>query len=145
VNLAVLPGLTVVYAYPMTARPGTEQPRGWDAIPGARGCTAEACAFRDHQSELRAAGVDHLFGLSSQSSAYQREAASRLHLPFALLSDSEFALADAWRLPTFEVGTQRLLKRLTLVLRNGCVEKVFYPVFPPDEHAEQVLRYVSVA
>lgn len=131
----------VVYAYPKTGVPGLALPDGWDLIPGARGCTPESCAFRDHHGELAALGAE-VFGLSSQSNGYQAEAAERLHLPFALLSDEHFELADALRLPTFTVEGERLYRRLTLVLRGGRIEHVFYPVFPPDEHAGQVLSWL---
>lgn len=143
VDLSALPGLTVVYAYPMTGRPDVSLPDGWDAIPGARGCTPQSCAFRDHHAELRDLGVDHLFGLSTQTTEYQREAAERLHLPFALLSDANLAFAHAMRLPTFEADGLTLLKRLTLVLRYGTVEKVFYPVFPPDRSAADVIGWLE--
>lgn len=138
-------GRTVVYAFPRMGRPG-EQPlvAGWDAIPGARGCTPEACAFRDHHAELRALGAE-THGLSTQDTAYQREAVERLHLPFALLCDADLRLTRALRLPTFEAGGQTLLKRLTLVLRGARVEHVFYPVFPPDGHAEQVASWLALS
>eukprot|EP00752_Nemacystus_decipiens_P000273 g273.t1 len=139
VDLAALAGRTVVYAYPMTGRPDAPLPDGWDMIPGARGCTPQSCAFRDHFAELRALGVAHLFGLSTQDSAYQAEAAARLHLPFPLLSDADFAFASALRLPWFETAGMRLLKRLTLILRDGRIETVLYPVFPPDRNAQTVL------
>ncbi|HYU65154.1 MAG TPA: peroxiredoxin [Jatrophihabitantaceae bacterium] len=131
----------VVYAYPKTGRPGVAMPGGWDLIPGARGCTPESCDFRDHHGELAALGAG-VFGLSSQSTDYQAEAADRLHLPFALLSDERCELADALRLPTFTVEGERLYRRLTLVVRDGRIEHVFYPVFPPDEHAAQVLTWL---
>lgn len=132
----------VVYAYPRTGRPG-EAPlvEDWDAIPGARGCTPETCGFRDHHAELVAAGAE-VFGLSTQDTAYQRELVTRLHLPFPILSDADLELTRAWRLPTFEAGGHTLLKRLTLVLRDGRVEHVWYPVFPPDRHAEEVLDWL---
>jgi peroxiredoxin len=135
-------GRTVLYAYPLTGRPGTDLPQGWDAIPGARGCTTEACDFRDHHQDLLAAGAQRVFGLSSQDTAYQREAAERLRLPFALLSDLTLSLAGALDLPTFEAGGRTLFKRLTLVIRDGVIEHVFYPVFPPNEHARQVLTWL---
>jgi peroxiredoxin len=131
----------VGYAYPRTGVPGVAPPDGWDLIPGARGCTPESCAFPDHHREQAAHGAE-VFGLSSQSTDYQAEAADRLHLPFALLSDERFELADALRLPTFTVEGERLYRRLSLVLRDGRIEHVFYPVFPPDEHAEQVLSWL---
>jgi peroxiredoxin len=112
-------------------------------IPGARGCTPQSCAFRDHFNELKALGVDHLFGLSTQDTAYQREAAERLHLPFPLLSDKSLELTTAMRLPTFETGGMTLLKRLTLVIENGTVRHVFYPVFPPDRSAIDVVEWLS--
>ena len=133
---------TVIYCYPRTGAPGQPVPKGWDQIPGARGCTPESCGFRDHYHALRALHV-RLFGLSTQTTAYQQEAVARLHLPFEILSDAEFALTDALRLPTFEFDGVRLLKRLTLVLSNGKIEKVFYPVFPPDKHAEEVIAWLS--
>jgi peroxiredoxin len=144
VRLDQLPGRVVVYAYPRTGVPG-EDPlvAGWDAIPGARGCTPESCGFRDHFRELQAAGAASVFGLSTQPTDYQREAAERLHLPFALLSDAALELTKALRLPTFEVAGQTLLKRFTLVLAVGRIEHVFYPVFPPDRHAEEVLAWLS--
>lgn len=142
VTLADLAGRTVVYAYPRTGRPGEPPPPGWDMIPGARGCTPQACAFRDHHGELAELGVDHLFGLSTQSPDEQREAAERLHLPFPLLSDHLGTFRLAARLPTFEVGGRVLLKRLTLVIRDGVVEHVFYPVFPPDRNAAAVIEWL---
>lgn len=143
VDLAALPGRTVIYAYPRTGAPGTANPEGWDMIPGARGCTPQSCAFRDHFAELRALGVDHLFGLSTQDSAYQQEAAQRLHLPFPLLSDAELRLARAMRLPTFTAAGMTLLERLTLVVESGVVARVFYPVFPPDRNAAEVAAWLS--
>ncbi|MDQ0374439.1 peroxiredoxin [Cellulomonas humilata] len=135
-------GRTIVYAYPLTGRPGTDLPDDWDTIPGARGCTAEACAFRDHHADLLAAGASTVYGLSTQDTPYQREAVDRLHLPFPMLSDGAFELTRAMGLPTFEVAGRTLLRRLTMVVRNGVVEKVFYPVFPPDQHAAEVLAWL---
>jgi peroxiredoxin len=143
VDLSALRGRVVVYAYPRTGRPGVENPEGWDMIPGARGCTPQTCSFRDHFAELKALGVDHLFGLSTQGPDYQREAAERLHLPFALLSDERLELTTAMGLPTFETSGMTLLKRFTLVLDDGTVEHVFYPVFPPDRSASDVLDWLS--
>lgn len=143
VNLAKLHGTTVVYAYPRTGRPGVPNPEGWDLIPGARGCTPQSCAFRDHFAELKAAGADRLYGLSTQSPAYQHEAADRLHLRFAILSDDHLRLTKAMRLPTFETSGMTLLKRFTLILRDGIVEHVFYPVFPPDANASEVLAWLT--
>jgi len=143
IDLSKLDGLTVVYAYPMTGRPGVPLPEGWDMIPGARGCTPQSCAFRDHFAELRSLGVDHLFGLSTQTQDYQREAADRLHLPFPLLSDHELKLAEDLALPTFEAAGMRLLKRLTMVIGQGRIEQVFYPVFPPDRSAADVVAWLE--
>jgi peroxiredoxin len=142
-DLSMLPGRAVVYAYPMTGKPGVEPPVGWDMIPGARGCTPQSCSFRDHFAELKALGVDHLFGLSTQAPDDQREAAERLHLPFAILSDQHLELTHAMNLPTFEAGGMTLLKRFTLVINGGTVEHVFYPVFPPDRSAKDVVEWLS--
>jgi peroxiredoxin len=139
---AIGEGRSVLYIYPLTGRPDVDLPDGWDAIPGARGCTSEACHFRDHQGELTAAGAARVFGLSSQDTAYQQEVVDRLRLPFRMLSDTEFRLADALGLPTFEAGGTRLYKRLTLIVRDEKIEHVFYPVFPPNEHAQQVLTWL---
>jgi peroxiredoxin len=133
---------TVVYAYPRTGRPGEPAlTADWDLIPGARGCTPETCAFRDHHAELQAAGAEVL-GLSTQTTEYQRELVDRLHLPFPILSDADLELTKAWRLPSMEVAGQTLLRRFTLVIRDGRVEHLWYPVFPPDRHAEEVLAWV---
>lgn len=143
ISLASMRGQrVVVYAYPRTGRPG-EAPLvdDWDTIPGARGCTPETCGFRDHHAEMRAAGAE-VFGLSTQETSYQQELVARLKLPFAILSDADLALTHAWRLPTLEVAGQTLLRRLTLVLRDGVVEHLWYPVFPPDRHAEEVLAWL---
>jgi len=142
VDLAALPGRTVVYCYPRTGRPDLELPTGWNDIPGARGCTPEACGFRDHHAELAAFGAS-VFGLSTQETAYQQEAANRLHLPFALLSDAELRFATVLRLPTFTVDGMTLINRLTLILRDGAIEHVFYPVFPPDTHAAAVVAWLA--
>ena len=144
IDLSELAGRTVVYAYPRTGRPGNASPDGWDAIPGARGCTPESCAFRDHYAELQATGAE-VFGLSTQSSEEQREAVERLHLPFEILSDTSLALTRALKLPTFRVAevNNDLIKRLTLVIDEGCITHVFYPVFPPEKHAEEVLAWLK--
>jgi peroxiredoxin len=143
IDIAALVGTTVVYVYPMTGVPGIQQPEGWDLIPGARGCTAEACDFRDHFAELRAAGASAVFGISTQSTEYQLEAVERLHLPFAMLSDSALILAESMGLPTFEAGGMRLYRRLTLILRDGVIDHLFYPVFPPDTHASAVIEWLG--
>ena len=142
VDLSSLKGTTVVYVYPRTGRPDQEMPPGWNAIPGARGCTPQSCAFRDHYQELQGAGASHVFGLSTQDTAYQREAVERLHLPFELLSDEQLAFAGALRLPTFDVAGMRLIKRMALIARDGVIIKVFYPVFPPDRNAGDVLAWL---
>jgi len=145
VDLSALCGRTVVYAYPRTGRPGVENPYGWDLIPGARGCTPQACSFRDHYAELKALDVNHLFGLSTQDIAYQREAVERLHLPFPILSDENLELTRAMNLPTFQTEGMILLKRLTLIIDQGEVVHVFYPVFPPDRSASDVIDWLSKA
>ena len=142
VDLSTLAGTTVVYIYPMTGRPNVPLPEGWDMIPGARGCTPQSCAFRDHHAELKELGVAHLFGLSTQDSTYQREAAERLHLPFPLMSDEALRFAEALRLPSFEAAGKRLLKRLTIIADDGRIAKVFYPVFPPDRSADDVMDWL---
>lgn len=134
----------VIYAYPRTGRPDEEALGGnaaWDAMPGARGCTPQSCAFRDHHAELRALGAE-VYGLSTQTSAYQQEMVARLHLPFPVLSDEQLTLTRALRLPTLVVEGVTLLKRLTLIVRAGRVEHVMYPVFPPDQNAEQVVDWL---
>jgi peroxiredoxin len=143
VDLSALPGRVVVYAYPRTGRPDVASPDGWDMIPGARGCTPQSCSFRDHFAELKGLGVSHLFGLSTQEPDYQREAVGRLHLPFAILSDASLQLTRAMKLPTFETSGMTLLKRFTLVIDRGTVEHVFYPVFPPDRSASDVIGWLA--
>ena len=144
VSLASLSGLTVVFAYPRTGRPGEIGViENWDMIPGARGCTPQSCAFRDHHADLKAAGAAHVFGLSTQDTAYQREMAERLHLPFPVLSDERLELTRALRLPTMEVAGLTLLKRLALLIEEGRIVKVFYPVFPPDRNAADVLAWLQ--
>ena len=145
VDLSALKGRIVVYAYPRTGRPDVENPPGWDFIPGARGCSPQSCSFRDHFAELKGLGVRHLFGLSTQDSDYQKEAAERLHLPFGILSDEDLALSRAMSLPTFETSGMTLLKRFTMVLDDGVVTHVFYPVFPPDRSAADVIEWLTTA
>lgn len=152
VNLAGVTGRSVLYLYPLTGEPGKDLPDGWDAIPGARGCSTEACDFRDHFTDLQAAGANRVFGLSSQTTTYQADVVTRLNLPFPMLSDETMALADTLTLPTFSAtGHDRLYSRITLILRgtgsgsgNGTViEHVFYPIFPPNTHAQQVLAWLK--
>lgn len=137
-----LQGRVVIYVYPMTGRPDIQLPSGWDEIPGARGCTPQSCAFRDHYAELRALETN-VFGLSVQNNEYQQEAKARLHLPFDLLSDTELKLKQALGLPTFVVNGMELYKRVTLIGVDGVIRKVFYPVFPPGDNAEQVLAWLG--
>jgi peroxiredoxin len=132
---------TVVYVYPRTGEPDRPSPEGWDMIPGARGCTPQSCSFRDHHQELLALGAE-VYGLSSQTIAYQQEMVARLHLPFEVLSDADLRLTRALRLPTFEVEGMILIKRLTLILQGGRIEHVLYPVFPPDRSAEQTINWL---
>ncbi len=142
VNLSKLKGLAVVYIYPRTGVPGVDAPPGWDQIPGARGCTPQSCGFRDHFAELQALGVAQVFGLSTQDSGYQREAAERLHLPFPILSDADLNFALGLHLPMFVTSGMTLLKRMALVIEDGVILKAFYPVFPPDKNAEVVIAWL---
>jgi peroxiredoxin len=137
-------GTLVLYLYPRTGRPGEPLPQGWDDIPGARGCTPQSCAFRDRFADLESLGADVL-GLSAQTLADQVEFADRVGLPYPILSDPELELAAALRLPTFEVAGMRLYRRLTMVARDGRIEKVFYPVFPPDRNAADVVAWLESA
>ncbi len=145
VDLSKLMGRSVVYVYPRTGRPGVPAPEGWDAIPGARGCTPQSGGFRDHFADLKRLGVAALYGLSTQDTAYQREVAERLHLPFSILSDTGLKLTESLRLPTFEVDGMTLLKRMALVIDDGVIAKVFYPVFPPDRSAADVVAWLQSA
>ena len=142
VNLAKLPRRTVVYCYPRTGRPDQAIPAGWDLIPGARGCTPQSCAFRDHYQEIQSLHAD-VYGLSTQDSAYQQEAMQRLRLPFPLLSDADLEYVKALRLPTFTVEGMTLIKRVTLIVEDGVIIKVFYPVFPPDQDAANVIEWLG--
>lgn len=142
IDLSELPGWQVIYCYPLTGRPGTELPEGWDLIPGARGCTPQACAFRDHYSEMRNLGVG-LLGVSSQETEYQKEMVDRLHITFPVLSDSDFALADALNLPTIIVNGTKLLSRITLITHFGVIRHVNYPVFPPHYEPARVLEWLK--
>lgn len=144
VSLAKMAGRVVVFAYPRTGVPSQiALVDDWDMIPGARGCTPQTCAFRDLHKVMITAGAARVFGLSTQDNAYQREAADRLHLPFPLLSDDTLALTQALRLPTMQVAGQTLIKRLALVIDDGTISKVFYPVFPPDRNAGDVLAWLE--
>jgi peroxiredoxin len=141
VVLSMLPGRSVVYIYPRTGRPDQPLPTGWDEIPGARGCTPQSCAYRDLAAELGTLGA-RVFGLSTQNTAYQQEVVTRLHLPYPLLSDERLELTTALALPTFEVDGMTLVKRLTLVIADGAIETVSYPVFPPDADAANVMVWL---
>ncbi|SDY90569.1 Peroxiredoxin [Modestobacter sp. DSM 44400] len=147
----VCDGRWVLFVYPLTGEPGVDVPRGWDEIPGARGCSQEACSFRDNLGQLHAAGVEKVLALSSDRAQYQQDLVARLHLPYRLLSDPQLQVADALSLPTFTTEVlpgagsgqpQRLYKRLTMLLHGPRIEHVFYPVFPPDRHADEVLNWV---
>ena len=142
VMLSSLSGMTVLYCYPMTGRPGEELPAGWDDIPGARGCTPQSCAFRDASDQITALNA-RIFGLSTQDTAYQNEMATRLHLPFAVLSDAKYALSTALRLPLFEAGGMRLIKRVTLIISDGQIAAVHYPIFPSHSDPEWVISTLS--
>lgn len=142
IDVSTFKGLVVIYVYPMTGRPNRELPDGWNGIPGARGCTPQSCAFRDHYAELRTWGVTHLFGLSTQSVDDQTEAVERLRLPYPLLSDADETFGQALNLPGMEVEGQYLHKRLTMIAKDGVIVKVFYPVFPPDQDAENVIAWL---
>lgn len=133
---------TVFYCYPRTGRPGEDLGPTWDEIPGARGCTSEACAFRDHHADLHRLGAD-VYGVSSQDMDYQQEMVIRLRVPFEVLSDEHLRLTKALRLPTFRFQGMTLIKRLTLIVRDRAIEKVFYPVFPPDGHAAEVITWLT--
>src|ERR1041384_4941686 len=140
VTLSALPGRTIVFAYPRTGEPGKiSLVDDWDMIPGARGCTPQTCSFRDLFAELKAAGARHVFGLSTQDNVYQTEMTSRLHLPFPVLSDEKPELAHALNVPTMEVAGLPLIRRLALIVDDGRIVHVFYPVFPPDRNAADVL------
>lgn len=142
VEISSLPGRTILFCYPMTGRPDRELPENWNDIPGARGCTPESRAFRDLHAEFRSFGA-RVFGVSTQSTDYQREAVERLGLQYELLSDESLEFSEALRLPTFEVEGMDLMRRLTMVVRDGRIEKVFYPAFPPDEHPSEVLEWLA--
>ena len=143
VSLANIQGWLVIYCYPMTGQPNKALPAGWDSIPGARGCTPQACAFRDHHQTLTALNAQ-VFGLSTQPTDYQEEAANRLHLPYSLLSDHQFQFTNALQLPTFEVEGIRLNKRVTLIAFNSVIQHFFYPVFPPDKNADVVINWLTL-
>ncbi|KAI9750631.1 MAG: hypothetical protein M4579_006378 [Chaenotheca gracillima] len=143
VNLSTLPGLTIVFIYPRTGAPGETVPDDWNAIPGARGCTPQACSFRDNFDELTKLGVTNLYGLSTQSSAYQKEVHDRLELPYELLSDETLAFQQALELPTFDWHGTKVIRRVTLALQDGKLVKWWYPIFPPDKNVDLVLEWLK--
>lgn len=142
VDLSAISGYVVIYCYPMTGKPGVSLPSGWDNIPGARGCTPQSCAFRDHYQELNDLGAQ-VFGLSTQNTEDQIEAKMRLHLPFDLLSDLGLSFANSIELPMFEIDGKHLIKRITLIVKDGNIVKFFYPVFPPDRNANDVIDWLK--
>jgi peroxiredoxin len=139
VNIGNIQGYLIIYIYPMTGQPNVALPEGWDSIPGARGCTTQSCSFRDYHDDLKKYAT--IYGLSSQSTKYQQEAKTRLHLPFELLSDTNFLLKEKLSLPTFNLESIERYKRLTLIIQDNVIQKVFYPVFPPDQNAKEVLNW----
>ena len=141
-DLSAILGKVVLYCYPMTKQPNVPIPDGWEQIPGAPGCTLQSCAFRDVNAEFQELGV-RVYGISTQNSSFQQEAVERLHLPFELLSDENLAFTTCLKLPTFEVEGKRLIKRLTLIADGGKIVKVFYPVFPPNTNAAEVIEWLK--
>ena len=142
IAMSKLNGITVTYCYPMTGQPDVPLPEGWDAIPGARGCTPQSCSYRDHYAELKALGAE-VYGLSTQTTEYQQEMVNRLHLPFSVLSDHSLAFARELNLPTFQVSGMTLLKRLTLICNGNRIEHVNYPVFPSDADIDKVIDHLK--
>jgi peroxiredoxin len=142
INLRGIRGNVVIYCYPMTGQPNVPLPEGWDQIPGARGCTPQSCSFRDHYQELQALGAE-VIGLSVQTSDYQKEMTGRLHLPFPVLSDSNYEFQNAMNMPTFVAAGMILLKRVTLVATNGVIKAVHYPIFPSDSDPAWAIDYLK--
>jgi peroxiredoxin len=142
INLRDLKGRLVIYCYPMTGRPDVKLPDGWEQIPGARGCTPQSCSFRDHYIELQTLNTS-VYGLSTQTTEYQREAKERLHLPYDLLSDKDLLFSGALKLPYHFVDNMTLIKRVTLIFEDGKIVKYFYPVFPPDKNIDQVIDWLK--
>ena len=142
-DVSIYPGLSIVFCYPRTGAPGETITEDWNSIPGARGCTPQACSFRDEMAELRNLGVKHVFGLSTQDTAYQKEVKDRLHLPYELLSDENLQFANALKLPTFTWENKTLIKRCALAIKDGSIIKVWYPVFPPDSNAKDVVEWLA--
>lgn len=144
VDISSLSGLTVVFCYPRTGAPNETIADAWNEIPGARGCTPQACSFRDASKEFQELGVSNIFGLSTQDTAYQKEVHGRLHLPYQLLSDEKLEFAQALRLPLFEWEGRKLIKRMSMAVVDGRIVRVWYPVFPPDKSADEVLRWLRI-
>ena len=144
VDLSKIKGLSIIYIYPMTGQPNKPLPENWDNIPGARGCTPQSCSFRDNFSILKNLNVNNIFGLSTQTTDYQKEMTERLHLPFPVLSDEKLEFAKQLNLPIFEVENMKLIKRITLILKDNEIIKYFYPIFPPDKNVEQVIQFLTI-
>lgn len=142
INLSNLRGWNLIFCYPMTGRPGVPIPEGWAQIPGAAGCTPQACSYRDNHAELKRNGVG-VYGISTQTSEAQKEASIRLGLSYPLLSDANHSFSSALKLPLLEVDGLKLIKRVTLVLKDGAIKKCFYPVFPPDKNVVEVTAWLS--
>jgi peroxiredoxin len=143
IDFSSLAGRSVIFCYPKTGLPGKNPPASWDQIPGARGCTPQNCGFREEYGNLLRAGVKQFFGVSTQTTPYQQEAAERLHLPYLLVSDEKLTFARALNLPTFEFEGETLIKRLTLIVDDGVITHVLYPVFPPDKSAADTLQWIK--
>lgn len=142
INLSQIKDKLVIYCYPMTGQPNVPLPEGWDEIPGARGCTPQSCSYRNHYQELKLLGAE-VVGLSVQSTGYQKEMADRLHLPFPIISDEDFAFQKALNIPTFSVAGITLLKRVTLIANDGVIEAVHFPIFPSDSDPAWVMEYLK--
>ena len=142
IHLGDIEGKVVIYCYPMTGQPNVALPEGWDQIPGARGCTPQSCAYRDHYQELQSLGAE-VIGLSVQTTEYQKEMAERLHLPFPVVSDAEYQFQKALNMPTFIAAGASLLKRVTLIANHGVIDAVHYPIFPSDSDAAWVINYLK--
>ena len=143
VNLSKLVGLSIMYVYPMTGQPNVALPKGWDEIPGARGCTPQSCSFRDNFLELKKLNIKNIFGISSQTTEYQREMVKRLNLPYPVLSDEKLKFTNFLKLPTFKVENMNLIERVTLILENNKIIKYFYPVFPTDQNVNDVIYWLK--
>lgn len=143
VDVSKLTGLSIIFCYPRTGAPNEKIPPEWDAIPGARGCTPQACSFREYLPDLKKHGVETVFGVSTQSTSYQQELRERVHLPYDLLSDEELKFAEGLNLPTFDYQGTKLIKRLSVAIEGGKIVKYWYPVFPPDANVHEVLKWLK--